>query len=227
MYCRQCGALLTPGATFCGNCGTRAEPEHDARYLVCRYDAEYAKRHHASFHFGALVARGLTYCLAPMLLLFIDIRLISVTLGLCFLGIAGLVTESILARKYLMARQSALVRDQSWGRTYYITLIGSPSVGFDTVTHAAAAAQNLANARQAAAAAQAEAVLIQELERYLAGERTYNVWTGGPVRVLALGDPQLVREGRRVSVYRYHTPEGRERTIRIPNAFPTIKEVLP
>lgn len=224
MYCHECGALLAPEDFFCGACGARVKNEDSRAFLVYSYDAAYAKARHASSSFGGQVARGLLYCLAPICLIFFGDMFFAWAMGLSFCGIAALVLECMFRRKYFLARQSAVVYDRSRGVTYYVTLFGNPSVGFSAATRAAAAAQNFENAAQQARLAQIERMVIHEVKRYQAGENRYNVWTGGPVRVIAMHRLERLRTAKRYTVYRYYDENERPKTIKLPDCFPGFQE---
>nr|MDD6336304.1 zinc ribbon domain-containing protein [bacterium] len=226
MHCQNCGAQLSPNAAFCGLCGAPVSSETNSRYTVFKYDAAYARQTHAYVSYGRMIVCGLLYCLAPLLLMFFGMRFTAIAMGLSFCGLAWLIIECCIKRKYFLARQSAMVLEKGRDAAYYVTFFGDTSTGFDMATRAAAAAGNMDNAALQARLAQMDHKIIQEVERFRAGNNRYNIWTGGQVRVLELNHMTVVRSAGRFWVCGYTGKNGKLKTIKIPECFPALKEAL-
>ena len=222
--CPHCGATLPAGAFFCGRCGAGQPGTAAERYDIFTYDAAYARQRGACVTFGRLLGRGLAYVLCPLVLLFFGDGWMLAGLLLSFAGVAALVVDTCLSRRYFLARQSAVVRERGSDTLYYVTLTGDTDVGFDAATRAAAAAHNLENARRQGRLARIGAVIVSEVERYRRGENRYNIWTGGDVRVTELRRPFVLRTARRYTLYAYETADGRQRRFRLPACFPGLAE---
>ncbi len=222
MYCSQCGAELAPNASFCGWCGNRVCGGEMLPYTVIRFDANYAKEKHTLVGYGKVIGRGLAYCLAPLILMFFGGDFVFAAMVLSFCGIAVLIADTMLQRKYFLARQSAIVKDKKSGTVYYITMFGN-TYGSNSLAGAAA---NMQNSAYQARLVQIDQALLHEVERYKAGENHFNIWFGGQVRVLELKDLSKVRTAKRYSVYRYMGPNGKSKKIKIPDCFPGMEEGL-
>lgn len=224
VHCQNCGAEFAPNAAFCGLCGAQVCSETSSRYTVFKYDAEYAKGNHAYISFIALFVRGLIYCLAPLLLMFLGEDFIVATICLFVCGMAALIIESCIKRKYFLARQSAVVVDMAQNTTYYVTMIGDADVGFNMATQALAAVHNINNSARQSQIVQVDSLVINEVERFQAGQNRYNIWSGGEVRVRELNQMHVIKKGKRYFVCYYTNKKGRLKTMKIPNCFPMMKE---
>lgn len=226
MFCHHCGAQLSEGAAFCGACGARVWMQTSSRFAVLKYDAAHARAHRAGASYGKMILRGLLYCLAPMLLMILGGEWIWAAFSLSMAGIAVLVLDCCLQRKYILASQSALVYDRGQRAWYYVTLFGDALAGFNTATRALAAAYNLANAADQTQRAQLDELMIGYVERFLEGRHAYNIWTGGEARVRRLKELYLVRQTPRLWVCGYVDAKGRGRTLKLPKGFPGWEEVV-
>lgn len=226
MYCTNCGREISDGAAYCGRCGMPVPDAYNGtvRYSVIKYDEEYAKQRHTRVTYGKCIARGLLYCMAPLILMFFGDFWMLISILFSFLGIAVLLVDCCLCRKYLLARQSAVVVDNELNTMYYVTLFGSTSAGFDTATRAFAAAQNMQNAAYQSRMAQMDALLIKEVTQFQAGYNRYNIWTGGETRVQELQGRAPLEVKKKYALYGGKSKTGRKKTIKIPDCFPGLKE---
>ena len=222
--CPHCGAPLPAGAFFCGRCGAGQPGTAADRYDIFPYDAAYARQHGACVTFGQLLSRGLAYVLCPLVLLFFGDGWMLAGLLLSLAGVAALVLDTCLSRRYFLAQQSAVVRERGSDTLYYVTLTGDTDAGFDAATRAAAAAHNLENARRQGRLARIGGVIVSEVDRYRRGENRYSIWTGGDVRVTELRRPFVLRAARRCTLYAYETADGRQRRFRLPACFSGLAE---
>ena len=226
MFCTNCGQALNPDALYCGNCGQKVQDEPSKIYQVFKYDISYAKGNKAFVSMSSLMLHGLAYCLTPLILIFINTDLILITMVLCMCGVAALVAECLFKRKYYLARQSAIVRNRLTNTWYYITMFGDTLVGFDTLTRILSAAHNVENSAQQARLAQADHLMVQEVESYLNGENKYNIWTGGDVRVLVMRDFHIREKKAKYYICDYYDKNGKEKSMRLPDCFAGLKEIL-
>ncbi len=222
MYCSQCGRELAPNAFFCGWCGAPVCEYKTLPYTIIKFDADYARKKHALVRYGQIVARGLTYCLTPLILMFFSEYFLLPAMALSFCGIAVLIIDTIMHRKYFLARQSAVVKDKRTGAIYYVTMFGD-TYGSNSL---AAAAANMQNAMYQAQLVQIDQAILHEIERYKAGQNQYNVWTGGQVRVLELRNWSVLKTAKRFILYRYIDVKGKPKKIKIPDCFPGMREEL-
>ncbi len=227
MFCHNCGAPLADTAAFCGQCGTRCIHDPALRqFQFLKYDAQYAKAHRTQFSFGAMFAEALIYAFCPLLLLIIDIDLIAAVMLLYLITITLLIVRCTCKRKYVLARQSAVCLRKDDQSLYYITFFTPPAVGFSTATRAAAAVSTLQQTTLQMQRAQADRYLHEAMENFCSGTLRYNIWTGGPCRVLRLSDRRPYRHTPRF--FRFHCTDqkGRDKKLVIPNCFPGLEELL-